>query len=219
MKKRRAELSPRGRCKADRPNDGHSLEGPTEKPTRTKHGLRFGISIACVSWRCCSNLGGCRFVTLTQSHGHGVAQVIRHPHSFVETQVLLSLSGIDTRCRTSVIIDDAPIALNNLESAPFTRDRVRARHCRSSLDGRHYCESREGATLSSQDFHTPPRCTEDWKKSPPTVSGKNEVESNYYFILTPFHTRPFFAIWSMKRPLLVLTFVQRLLRGERTCER
>src|SRR3989338_9490710 len=45
------------------------------------------------------------------------------------------------------------------------------------------------------------------------------VPGHSYFIFTPLNARPFFAIWSTKRPVLVLTFVQRLLRPLKTCAR
>ncbi len=44
-------------------------------------------------------------------------------------------------------------------------------------------------------------------------------DGEYYFIRTPLNMRPLRAIWSIKRPDLLSTFVQRLLRGESTCER
>src|SRR3989344_243414 len=41
----------------------------------------------------------------------------------------------------------------------------------------------------------------------------------FYFIFTPLNVLPFRFIWSMKRPVFLLTFVQRLFRGESTCVR
>src|SRR3989344_5293889 len=41
----------------------------------------------------------------------------------------------------------------------------------------------------------------------------------HYFIFTPLNARPFFAIWSTKRPVFVSTLVHRLLRLDRTCAR
>jgi len=40
-----------------------------------------------------------------------------------------------------------------------------------------------------------------------------------YFIFTPLKGFPLCAIWSMKRPVVAFTFVQRLLRDESTCAR
>src|SRR3989338_2528580 len=45
-------------------------------------------------------------------------------------------------------------------------------------------------------------------------------KSHYsYFIRTPLNACPIFFIWSTKRPVALSTLVQRLLRGESTCER